>query len=101
MVSKGLDKFVLWPRYFDASLSRASGRRVKAGHAVKDPDAKWIEVAAKRLGLDPELDEAARHPGTPGERTGRVLVARKGKKESVVDQVGAKMRESQDSHEKR
>ena len=27
MVSKGADRFALWPRYFDRSLSRSQGRR--------------------------------------------------------------------------
>ena len=99
MVSKGLDKFVLWPHYFDARLSRAAGRRVKTELAVKAPDAKWVEVAAKRAGFEPELDEAARNPATPLERSGRVLVARKGSKESVVEAVAAKMRESQEARQ--
>ncbi len=97
MVSKGADRFVLWPHYFDASLSRAEGRRVKAEHAVNGPDAKWIEVTASRLGLDPQLEENARNPANPLEKGGRVLVAKKGSKESVLDAVGAKMRESQES----
>lgn len=97
MVSKGLDRFVLWPHYFDARLSRKAGRRVKAELAVKAPDAKWVEVAAKRAGLEPEVEETARHPSVPYERSGRVVVARKGTKEQVVEQVAAKMRESQDA----
>ncbi len=97
MVSKGADRFVLWPHYFDARLSRADGRRVKESLAVKAPDAKWIEAAARKVGLDAELDEAARNPATPGERSGRVLVARKGSKEQVLELVAAKMRESQDT----
>jgi signal recognition particle subunit SRP19 len=98
MVSKGLDKFVLWPHYFDRALSRAQGRRVGADQAVKGPDAKWIEVAAKRLGLDPELEEKASHPSVPYEKSGRVLIARKGKpKQTWLHEVAAKMRESQDA----
>lgn len=99
MVSKGLDRFVLWPRYFDRALSRAEGRRVKDALAVKDPDAKWVEVAAKRAGFDPQVEEKAVHPALPYERVGRVLVSRKGGKQGVVDQVAAKMRESQDARE--
>ena len=97
MVSKGLDRFVLWPRYFDARLSHAEGRRVPESLAVKAPDARWVETAAKRLHLDPQVEEDARHPSVPYEKSGRVLVARKGSKAKIVQQVAAKMRESQET----
>lgn len=101
MVSKGLDRFVLWPAYFDATLSRGEGRRVVEALAVKGPDAAWIEVAARRLGLDPEVEEKARHPSVPYEKVGRVLVARKGPKQATLNQVASKMRESQDTRQAR
>jgi signal recognition particle subunit SRP19 len=95
VVSKGADRFVLWPCYFDASLTRAQGRRVSDAIAVKRPDAAWIETAAKRLHLDPELQDKVAHPSIPYEKAGRVLVARKGKKEAVIRMVGEKMHEMQ------
>jgi signal recognition particle subunit SRP19 len=97
MVSKGLDRFVLWPHYFDARRSSAQGRRVPASLAVKGPDVDWVQTVAKRLGLDPQVEADARHPSVPYEKSGRVLVARKGPKAAVVRQVAAKMRESQDA----
>ena len=62
MVSKGSDSVVLWPHYFDRRLSRAEGRRVKSELAVKEPDAKWVEAAARKAGLDATLEEKAHHP---------------------------------------
>jgi len=99
MVSKGLERFVLWPHYFDAELSRASGRRVGEAIAVKRPDAQFVETAAKRLHLDPELEDKAAHPSVPYERSGRVLVSKKGSKEAVIKLVAAKMHEMQAAHE--
>jgi signal recognition particle subunit SRP19 len=103
MVSKGLDRFVLWPCYFDARLSRGEGRRVAAKLAVRDPDAPWIESAAKKLQLDPQLEESAKHPSIPYEKMGRVLVKKKGSKEQVLELVAQRMRESQEErvHEQR
>lgn len=101
MVSKGLDRFALWPRYFDRSLSRSQGRRVPEKLAVKGPDSAWVEAAAKKLGLDPQREEKARHPGMPNVATGRVLVAKKGSKEQVLLQVAARMRETQDANQAR
>lgn len=99
MVSKGLDRFVLWPHYFDESVSRRDGRRVPDAVAVKAPDAPWVENAAKKLGLEPELEEKAVHPSIPYEKSGRVLVARKGSKEKVIRQVAERMHESQAARE--
>jgi signal recognition particle subunit SRP19 len=99
MVSKGLDKFVLWPAYFDRERSRADGRRVSDSVAVRAPDAPWIETAARKLGLDPQLEEKAIHPSIPYEKAGRVLVAKKGSKEQVLKLVGERMRKSQDERE--
>ena len=99
MVSKGLDQFVLWPHYFDAYRTRKQGRRVAESLAVKAPDAKWIETAAKRAQFTTELDETARHPSVPHEKSGRVLVSKKGTKEQVVDAVAKEMRASQDRRE--
>ena len=99
MVSKGADKFVLWPAYFDRSRSRAEGRRVPDSAAVKAPDAAWVENAARKLGLDPTVEEKAVHPSIPYEKQGRVLVAKKGSKQAVLKQVGERMRASQDARE--
>jgi signal recognition particle subunit SRP19 len=97
MVSKGSDRVVLWPAYFDRSLSRAQGRRVPDALAVKDPDAAWIENAARKVGLDATVEEKATHPSVPYEKVGRVLVAKKGSKEQVLRQVAERMRQSQDA----
>ena len=97
MVSKGSDRFALWPRYFDRSLSRSQGRRVPEKAAVKGPDSAWIEAVARKLGLDPQREEKARHPGLPGEVSGRVLVTKKGSKEATIQLVAQRMREGQDA----
>jgi signal recognition particle subunit SRP19 len=101
MVSKGSDAVVLWPQYFDRRLSRAEGRRVSAALAVKEPDAKWIEAAAKKAGLDATLEEKANHPSLPYDRPGRVLVKKAGPKESLIGQVAKVMRETQDAQQTR
>jgi len=96
MVSKGSGRIVLYPRYFDASLSREQGRRVPAALAVRSPDSQWIEAAARKAGLSPELEETARDPSVPYERSGRVTVPKSGSKEAVLKVVAQGMRASQD-----
>lgn len=97
MVSKGGQQFVLYPRYFDARLSRADGRRVPESLAVRGPDAQWVENAARKAGLEPQMEEKKAHSSLPSEKGGRVLVAKKGSKESVIRMVAERMRASQDA----
>lgn len=101
MVSKGADSFVLWPHYFDRRLSRAEGRRVRADWAVKEPDAKWVEAAARKAGFDATLEDGANHPSLPYDRPGRVLVKKAGPKEAVLGKVAQQMRAAQDAREHR
>lgn len=91
MVSKGDDNVVLWPRYFDRSVSRAAGRRVPKDMAVKRPDAAWVVSAAKKAGFKPELEAKARHPAMPWKTMGRVLIKAKGDKEAVIRKVAKEM----------
>lgn len=100
MVSKGLDKFVLWPAYFDRERSRAEGRRVSAALAVNEPDAKWVEAAARKVGLDVTVEEKAHHPSLPYDRPGRVLVKKSGPKETILGKVAKQMRASQDARQR-
>lgn len=99
MVSKGSPKFVLWPAYFDRERSRADGRRVPESAAVRAPDVPWVENAARKLGLEPEVEDKATHPSIPYEKAGRVLVAKKGSKQQVIRMVGERMRAAQDQRE--
>jgi len=102
MVSKGADRFVLWPHYVDRRLSRAEGRRVGAALAVKEPDVKWLEAAARKAGLDVVVEEKAHHPSLPYDRPGRLLVAKSaGKKEQVLAELARQMRAAQDAREPR
>lgn len=96
VVSKGADRFALWPRYFDRALSRSQGRRVPESLAVQGPDSAWVEAAARKLGLEPEREEKARDPSDPSVASGRVLVRKRGGKEATLKLVAQRMRESQE-----
>ncbi len=94
MVSKGADTVVLWPRYFDAKLSRGEGRRVPARFAVKDPDVKWIYSACRKAGFFATTDDEVKDPARPYRVVGRVLVTKPEdgqSKEAVVQAVGQHM----------
>lgn len=90
-MKRGDDIVVLWPRYFDRRLSRAQGRRVPSDLAVREPDAKWIESAAKKAGFDATLEESATDPRVPYRTGGRVVLSGKGDKEATIRKVAAQM----------
>ncbi|WP_319642888.1 signal recognition particle subunit SRP19/SEC65 family protein [Methanovulcanius yangii] len=83
---------ILYPCYFDQSLTRSGGRRVPAAMAQENPTAKAIHKAAKRLGLSARIEEAASHPGRWLKKEGRVIVEWKGSKEELIRRVAAKIR---------
>ena len=57
MVSRDEDKYVVWPVYFDKSVSKLGGRKVPKKHAVEKPSLENIAKAAKSLGLHPVLEK--------------------------------------------
>ncbi len=73
MVSRDEGRHVLWPEYFDSSLSRGDGRRVSEKWAIKDPNIEDIAKVAEALDLNPMIEEEFRYPSSPRAR-GRVLV---------------------------
>ncbi len=101
MVTRGGDSVVLWPRYFNQRLSRAEGRRVPKALAVREPEAKWIESAAKKAGFDTTLQENAKDPRVPYKAVGRVLVKKTQAKEATIKAVAAKMAEGSPEPHKR
>jgi len=91
MVSRDEGKLVLWPMYFDASLSRLEGRKVPKKNAIEKPLAENIAKAAKSLGLNPVLEKQSVHPSTPWKQDGRVLVDKKGSKTKLLIQIANRL----------
>ena len=91
MVSKGEDKYVVWPLYFDKSISRLNGRKVSKKHAVEKPNIEAIAKAAKSLGLHPILEKDALHPSRRWKKEGRVIVDKKDSKSKVLVQIANRL----------
>ncbi len=91
MVSKDEDKYVVWPIYFDKSLSRLNGRKVSKKHAVEKPNSENIAKAAKSLGLHPILEKDAAHPSRRWKKEGRVIVDKKEAKSKVLVQIANRL----------
>ena len=92
MVSKDENKYVIWPLYFEQSLSRENGRKLaKKFTSEKPPAVEDIAKAAKSLGLNPVIEKNAAHPSRPWERKGRVLVEKKGAKQKLLIQIANRL----------
>jgi signal recognition particle subunit SRP19 len=89
---RGRGKLRIWPVYFDSSYSRGEGRRVPRTKAVKDPKAEDVEEAARRLGLNPILEPAAKYSKQPWRPIGVVLVDKKGSKTRIIKEIAEELR---------
>jgi signal recognition particle subunit SRP19 len=83
------NKIVLWSVYFDASKSRAEGRRVPKKLAIQSPKLTELQQVAGRMGLQPELKYDAAHPSNPWQKTG-MLIFPKTDSKNVILQLMAK-----------
>jgi len=74
MVSKNEDKWVIWPVYFDKSVTRLNGRRISKKYAIEKPSLENILKATKPLGINPILEKNCSHPKKHWKKQGRLLV---------------------------
>lgn len=91
MVSRGEDKYVIWPIYFDKSFSRLNGRKISKKYAIEKPSIEDIAKAAKSLGLNPILEKSASHPSRPFKKDGRILIDKKDAKSKLLVQIANRL----------
>ena len=91
MVSKNDDTIVIWPVYFDKSLTRKQGRKVSRKSAVEKPQLDSILKAARSLGLNPVNEKSKSHPSRPFMKEGRILVENKSSKSSIIKQIANRL----------
>jgi len=84
MVSRGENKFVIYPIYFDKTVTKFLGRKVSLKNAVEKPNIEDIAKAAKSLGLNPVLEKESAHPSHPWRKEGRILVDKKDSKSKIL-----------------
>ena len=94
LVSKGDNKIVLWPEYFDSTLTKNSGRRVPKKLASTSPTVEDIVKAAKRLKLSPKIERSKSYPSRWWKQNGRVLVSSSEPKTKIIRRVALVMKKS-------
>ena len=81
---------ILYPCYFNAAYSRAEGRRVPRGLAVKAPALTDLERGARKLGLTFRAEEH-HHPQHWIRHEGRIVVEWPGSKEALIKKIALKL----------
>ena len=97
MVAKAADgKIVIWPAYLDATKPKSRGRKISRAKAVKSPRLSEIVEAARKLGLNPVVEEEKAFPSSWWEFSGRVLVDKKGGKTELLRRIAELIKEARE-----
>lgn len=85
------EKILLWPVYFDSNKTRQQGRRVPKNLAVASPKLEEIQKAAKDIGFQVEVVINVKYPKTPWQKTGYILIPKKGSKTQMLREIAKKL----------
>jgi len=88
---KKKDKFVLWPIYFDSTKTRLEGRRVPKSLAVPAPKLKELKKAVEQTDLQPEVIADAGYPSSPWQKTGLIMIPKKGSKTQILRKIATEL----------
>ncbi len=91
MVSKGEEKYVIYPIYFDKSVSRLNGRKISKKQAVEKPKIEDIEKAAKKLKLNPVIEKDISFPSRHWKSEGRILVDKEDSKVKIIRKIAKEL----------
>ena len=86
-----LDKFIIWPAYFDTNKTSKEGRRVPKNQAVISPRIVEVKEAADKLGLENQINIEAHYPKTPWAKTGMLLVEKQESKEETIQRLAKQL----------
>ncbi|HML04843.1 MAG TPA: signal recognition particle protein Srp19 [Methanobacterium sp.] len=67
-------KTIIWPVYIDSEKTKKDGRRISKKDAVSSPKLREISNAAKKLNLNPEVENNKSYSRSWWESQGRVSV---------------------------
>lgn len=88
-MSKRSNSTIIWPMYIDSTKSRAKGRRIPRDMAVESPQVEEIMEVCKELSLNPSLEGGKKAPSAWGDKPGRVVIAKKGRKLQTLKEISA------------
>ena len=86
-----LDKFIIWPVYFDIGKTRKEGRRIAKNQAVVSPKIVEVKEAADKLGLQNEINLEAHFPKNHWAKMGMLLVEKREAKEQTIKRLAKQL----------
>ena len=94
---KDYDHQIIWLDYFNKNLSRKKGRKVSKNISVYDPTMQELIGASKTLELDfseEDINNQARYPRRAFVKSGYIMISKRDKKSSVINQIAKEMIEA-------
>ena len=94
---KDYDHQIIWLDYFNKNLSRKKGRKVGKNNSVYDPTMQELIGVSKSLELDlseENINNQARYPRRSFVKSGYIMISKKEKKSTVVNQIAKKLVET-------
>ena len=94
---KDYDHQIVWLDYFNKNLSRKKGRKVSKNISVYDPTMQELIGASKTLELDfseEDINNQARYPRRAFVKSGYIMISKRDKKSSVINQIAKEMIET-------
>jgi signal recognition particle subunit SRP19 len=85
-------KAVIWPVYIDSKKTKHDGRKISVEHAVSSPKLREITRAAKKLGLNPEVEKTKSYSKSWWEVSGRVTVDKTMPKREILIKISNMIR---------
>ena len=96
-VMKDYDHQIVWLDYFNKNLSRKKGRKVSKNISIYDPTMQELIGASKTLELDfseEDINNQARYPRRAFVKSGYIMISKRDKKSSVINQIAKEMIEA-------
>jgi signal recognition particle subunit SRP19 len=93
MLMKDKGKLVIWPVYIDKTRSRSKGRIISRKSSVDEPTIQEIDRAARKLGMNPEVEADKAYPKSWWESKGRVLIDNTAPKTALSRKIAATIKE--------
>ena len=103
---KDYDHIILWLDYFNKTLPRSKGRRIKSERAVFDPTIAELIDAAIQAGFEPlpqETSEQVRYPRRSFVKSGYIVLPKSSeqKKSTILDRVAENMQQQKSKQKTR
>lgn len=78
---------IIWPVYIDSEKTKKEGRRVSKENAVPSPKLREISNAARKLQLNPEVENTKSYSRSWWENSGRVIVDKSLPKREILVKI--------------